>query len=60
MGNQKTLSADRSDLNTLSFEGVATYIEAVLLNKPAADTQGHKPHVRILVGRNIVTPYRQG
>lgn len=57
VGNHKCLSADRNDLNTLSFEGVTTYCEAVLLNKPAADTQGHKPHVRILAGMNVVIPY---
>eukprot|EP00903_Cladosiphon_okamuranus_P019913 g18301.t2 len=42
--NQRNLSADQCDLNTLDYEAVTTYCEAVLLNKPAVDTQGHKPH----------------
>lgn len=47
MSNNRNLSADVSDAHTLDEEGVMSYLEAALLSKPAADTQGYKPHVRM-------------
>ena len=49
------LSADRCDLNSLEYEKVTTYCEAVLLTKPTIDTQGHKPHVRRLASYGIIS-----
>lgn len=54
MSNRKNLPADVSDSNTLEDEGVMSYLEAILLSKPAADTQGYTPHVRNLILRLIV------
>eukprot|EP00752_Nemacystus_decipiens_P004045 g3704.t1 len=44
VSNGRHISADRCDLNSLEYEDVTTYCEAVLLTKPAVDTQGHKSH----------------
>lgn len=49
VSNHRNLSADVSDANTLDDEGVMSYVEAFLLSKPVADTQGYKPHVRNLI-----------